>query len=111
MKSNVLFSGSRWVLRFHLSSLLTLLLLVSAAVAQTSRGTLTGIVADSSGAVVTNASVTLTQNGTNVTRKTTTNSAGIYRFDAVDLGTYSLSAQASGFSAEKKTGIEIQAAH
>src|SRR5258708_598485 len=91
-------------------AMLLLLLLASITVAQTSRGTLIGTVSDSSGAVIANAAVSITQVSTNVTRKTTTNSSGIYRFDAVDLGTYFLSAQAPGFSTEKKTGVEIQAA-
>lgn len=97
--------------RIGVASLLgVLLLLASAAIAQTSRGTLTGTVMDSTGAVVNNATVTITQAGTNVTRQTTTNSAGIYRFDAVDLGLYVVAARATGFSTEKKTGVEIEAA-
>jgi carboxypeptidase family protein/TonB-dependent receptor-like protein len=55
--------------------------------------------------------VTITQTGTNVQRQTTTNESGIYRFDAVDLGTYSVSIQASGFRTNETTGVEIQAAH
>lgn len=78
---------------------------------QTSRGTLTGTVTDSSGAVVVKATVTITQAGTNLTRQTTTNEAGIYRFDAVDLGTYTLSVQGAGFAREEMSGIAIQAAH
>jgi hypothetical protein len=79
--------------------------------AQTSRGTLTGIVTDSSGGIVAKASITITQLGTDLKRQTTTNEAGVYRFDAVDLGTYALSAQAPGFRTHETTGIEIQAAH
>lgn len=98
--------------RFHLGARLALLLvLVSAAVAQTSRGTLTGTVSDSTGAVIKDANVTITQAGTNVSRRTTSNSAGIYRFDAVDLGTYTVSVNAKGFRTEDLTGVEIQAAH
>lgn len=82
-----------------------------AAFGQTSRGTLTGIVSDAQGARVPNASVKITQLGTNVSRDTVTNSDGIYRFDAVELGTYTITAQASGFAAEQKTGVEINAAH
>lgn len=78
---------------------------------QTSRGTLTGTVTDSSGAVIAKASVSIKQAGTNVIRQTVTNEAGIYRFDAVDLGTYTLTVQASGFSKQETTGIEIEAAH
>src|SRR5579872_17721 len=92
-----------------LAGALSLLLLFSTALAQTSRGTLTGIVTDSSGAVVPNASVNITQAETKVTRQTTTNGAGIYRFDAVDLGVYSVTAKAAGFTSEDKTGVEIQA--
>ncbi|HLJ26369.1 MAG TPA: carboxypeptidase regulatory-like domain-containing protein [Candidatus Angelobacter sp.] len=88
-----------------------LLLMISTAVAQTSRGTVTGTVRDSSNAVIHNAIVTITQADTNVSRKTTTNDAGIYRFDAVDLGTYNVAVQSPGFSSETKTGVIVQAAH
>ena len=90
---------------------LMLLMLVSTTVGQTSRGTLTGTVSDTTGAVVNGATVTITQQGTGVKRQTTTNSVGIYRFDAVDLGIYQVSSTASGFATEDKTGVEIQAAH
>jgi outer membrane receptor protein involved in Fe transport len=93
------------------SVLLMLLALVSTLMAQTSRGTLTGIVSDTTGAVVNGATVTITQQGTGVRRQTTTNSVGIYRFDAVDLGIYQVSSTAPGFATEDKTGVEIQAAH
>ncbi|HEV3039718.1 MAG TPA: carboxypeptidase regulatory-like domain-containing protein [Candidatus Angelobacter sp.] len=96
-------------LRFS-AGLLLFIALLSTAFAQTSRGSLSGTVADSQGALVPNASVTITQRGTNVTRQTTTNSAGIYRFDAVDLGTYDVSAKASGFATENKTGVQIESA-
>jgi Carboxypeptidase regulatory-like domain/TonB-dependent Receptor Plug Domain/TonB dependent receptor len=106
-------------MRFHFVSrtkafsflLITLVLLamVSGAVAQTSRGTLTGTVVDNSGAVISNAHVKITQQGTNVTRETTTNSVGFYRFDAVDLGTYTVGVSAPGFAGEDKTGVEIDA--
>lgn len=85
--------------------------MISSATAQTSRGTVTGTVTDSSNAVVHNATVTIIQTDTNVSRKTTTNDAGIFRFDAVDLGTYNVSVQAPGFSSETKTGVIVQSAH
>jgi outer membrane receptor protein involved in Fe transport len=87
------------------------LMLIPAMMAQTSRGTLTGTVTDSTGAVIKDASVTIIQQGTGVKRETTTNSSGIYRFDAVDLGVYQVSSTAPGFAREDKTGVEIQAAH
>jgi outer membrane receptor protein involved in Fe transport len=86
------------------------LALYATSIAQTSRGTLTGIVTDSSNAVVVDATVRLTETATGVSRQTTTNGAGLYRFDAVDLGTYKLSVEAKGFSTQNQTGIQIQAA-
>ncbi|HWX55571.1 MAG TPA: carboxypeptidase regulatory-like domain-containing protein [Verrucomicrobiae bacterium] len=88
---------------------LFLFALFSAALAQTSRGTLTGTVTDSTGAVVSSATVKITHKETGVSRETTTNSSGIYRFDAVDLGTYTVSVQGAGFGPEDKTGVDIQA--
>jgi outer membrane receptor protein involved in Fe transport len=60
--------------------------------------------------VVSNATVKITEGATGVTRQTTTNEAGIYRFDAINLGTYSLSVQAKGFATQNQTGVEVQAA-
>jgi len=92
------------------SGLLLLVITCATAIAQTSRGTLTGTVTDSSGAVVSSATVKLTETATGVSRQTTTNAAGIYRFDAVDLGNYSLLVQAKGFATQSETGLAVQAA-
>jgi Carboxypeptidase regulatory-like domain/TonB dependent receptor/TonB-dependent Receptor Plug Domain len=81
----------------------------AAAFAQTSRGTVTGIVTDPAGAVVTGANVELKNTATNLSRTTTTNDSGLFRFDAVDLGTYDLTITAAGFATVTKTGIEISA--
>lgn len=76
--------------------------------AQTSRGTVVGTVMDSSGAVVPLAGVTLTHTATRVVRSATTNEAGIYRFDAVDLGVYDLVVAKTGFKdfLSKSFGVE-----
>lgn len=86
-----------------------LVLIAPLSRAQTSKGTVTGTVTDPSGAVVPDAGVTLKQLETNATRETKTNSAGIYRFDAVDLGLYSISVKASGFKEASASDIVIQA--
>jgi outer membrane receptor protein involved in Fe transport len=100
------------MMKIQLRSIVGLLLAIVsvAAMAQTSRGTLTGTVTDSSGAIVVDATVKLTEIATGVSRQTTTNAAGIYRFDAINLGTFNLSVQAKGFSTQSQTGIEVQAA-
>src|SRR6185369_2979103 len=88
---------------------LLVLALASIAVAQTSLGAVTGIVKDPSGALVANAQVTLTQLGTNVSRSTVTNSAGIYRFEAVLLGSYKLKIVATGFATSEASGLTVNA--
>jgi len=85
--------------------------LISCVLGQTSRGTITGTVTDSTGALVSKATVKITETNTNVSRQTTTNEVGIYRFDAVDLGVYTVSVSASGFATENLTGVDVQAAH
>ena len=96
---------------FFVGTLLSLLFLTVATIdGQTSRGTLTGTITDSGGAIIGRAAVTVTQAGTNAVRQTTTNEAGIYRFDALDLGTYTMLVQANGFTRAEMTGVEINAA-
>ena len=86
-----------------------LLFLCFSVLAQTSRGTVSGIINDQSGAVIANANVTLTNNETGVTRSTVTNGEGLYRFDAVDLGTYTVKINASGFGLVTKSNIVVNA--
>jgi len=69
-----------------LLALVVIALGATAVAAQTSRGTVTGIVADPQGQVISGAEVELKNPLTNVSRTTTTNDTGLYRFDAVDLG-------------------------
>src|SRR5262252_3282003 len=87
----------------------TLLLFAASALAQTSRGTVSGIVSDPTGAVVTGATITLTNDQTGVSRTTNTNGEGLYRFEAVDPGSYSLKIAASGFGNVNKTNIVVSA--
>jgi Carboxypeptidase regulatory-like domain/TonB-dependent Receptor Plug Domain len=82
---------------------------IQVASAQTSRGTVTGIVRDPNNLVVPGAKVTLTSIETNVSRETLTSEEGFYRFDAVDLGTYKLTFSAEGFSPLENTDITVSA--
>src|SRR2546423_467227 len=86
-----------------------LFLFCFSAMAQTSRGTVTGVVTDSSGAVVSKATVSLTEKSKTEVRTTQTNDAGVYRFDAVNLGDYSLSVAAAGFAKSAATDVSVQA--
>ena len=69
--------------------------------------TLTGTVKDSSGAVVPQAVVKVTDLSTGVTTTTTSDSAGNYIFPSLAPATYTLSAERSGFRTTVITGITL----
>jgi len=81
----------------------------AAAFAQTSRGTVSGVVTDPQGAAVAGANVSILDTQTNLTRTTTTNGEGFYRFDAVDLGNHTLTVNAPGFGEMVKTNLIVSA--
>ena len=89
--------------------LAAILMLAATANAQTSRGTVTGTVLDASGAVIPGARVALTGVETGVRLSTDSNAAGVYRFDAVDLGLYKLQVTHPGFRSYSATGINVEA--
>jgi outer membrane receptor protein involved in Fe transport len=76
---------------------------------QTSRGTVAGTVTDPNGAVIAGAEVTLTSVQNKLTRATTSNGDGNYRFEAVDPGSYSVKISATGFGDVVNTGVEVRA--
>lgn len=97
-------------MKIRIFVLVTMLLSFSlTAFAQTSRGTVSGTVTDQAGAVVPGATITLTNTATTVDRTTTSNNEGFYRFDAVDLGTYSVTITAPNFGEVRQTNVVIQA--
>ena len=83
--------------------LLLSLLIATAAWPQASTTTVRGTVHDSSNAVVPNATVTLTNTGTNVARTTTTNDVGIYALPGVIPGVYSLKVDSPGMQTYQAT--------
>jgi len=86
-----------------------LLFIASSVFAQTSRGVVSGTVTDVNGAVIPGAEVKLTNTATSVERATTTNGEGFFRFDAVDLGNYSVKITAQGFGAVINNNITVNA--
>jgi len=69
----------------------------SVAMAQSSAGTVTGTVTDSTGASVPNAAVTLTDAATGGVRSATTNDKGLYTFPYVNPGSYTVKVSKQGF--------------
>jgi hypothetical protein len=71
--------------------------LCSAAFAQGTTSRLLGTVTDPSGAPVAGANVRLTSEGTGQTFNIATSEAGVYAFEAVPIGLYTVAVEASGF--------------
>lgn len=90
-----------------LTAALLLTLVAAAAHAQGSASRVTGVVQDASGAVVEGATVTLTNEGTNVTITTETTSTGTYVFDSVQVGSYTVAVEKQGFKKSVSTGNPV----
>jgi hypothetical protein len=95
-----------------MSLLLTLVLgpfgSVLTALAQENSGSIQGTVKDQQGAVIPGASVKLTGPALVRTMETTSDSAGAYRFQAVPVGTFSVTATHSGFKAVSHQEVVVQ---
>src|SRR5215813_1707943 len=78
---------------------------ISRCLGQTTFGSITGAVADPSGAAVPNASVTVTNEGTGNARKVSTGSGGAFNAPNLDLGTYRVSISAAGFARYERGGL------
>ena len=92
-----------------LSILLTLVTVTmgSVAWAQGTASRVTGVVTDPSGAVVPGATVTLTNEGTNVALTTETTDAGTYVFDTVQVGLYTVAVERQGFKRFVSTNNQV----
>src|SRR5437764_15126939 len=86
---------------------LLLLTLFGAAAAQEFRGSITGKVTDSNGAVVPGATVTVKNLETNVEATATTNNEGSYDFPVLNPGKYQLLVTKEGFKVESRPKIEL----
>jgi hypothetical protein len=75
--------------------------------AQYENGSLVGTIRDTSGAAVSGAVVTITNNGTAVTTKTITNGDGDYELPSIHVGVYNISASAPGFTDSVANNITI----
>jgi len=75
---------------------------------QTSQGTIQGAVLDQTGGTVAGATVTVTDVARGVARTLTTDSAGQYAASALNPGTYTVRAEATGFQTLERTGVLIE---
>ena len=88
--------------------LLMLLGLARPAAGQTDRATVEGTVTDSSGGVVSGASVTATEVNTGIAEKRESNNRGYYFFPGLPVGTYSVSVTKEGFSTKVVDGVKLR---
>jgi hypothetical protein len=77
------------------------------AYAQVSGATLTGTVKDSSGAVIPNAEVSVTNAATGVNRKIVTDTAGFYTMPDLLPGDYEVAVSAAGFASQVRSGVTL----
>lgn len=75
----------------------TVLFFAFGVFAQSNTGTIIGQVQDSNGAAIPNATVTVTNLGTNESRTVTTNAEGFYEAASLSTGVYKITATAGGF--------------
>lgn len=73
----------------------------------TAASSLAGTITDASGAVVPDATVTVTNPATGLTRTVTTSSSGTYRVDLLQPGTYNVKVTKSGFAASNATNVVL----
>src|SRR5438552_7096919 len=90
-----------------ISSLFLFLLCVSLAFGQLDTGTISGTVADQTGAAVPGAAVSIKNIETGIVRRLVTNEAGRYEAVALPVGTYEVTASLAGFQTFVRGGIGL----
>lgn len=97
-------------LRSVAALLMTLLLASSLSMrahAQAVSATLVGTIADSTGAGVPGAKITITEMATGIGRNTVSNESGNYTFPDLTPGTYSVVVLAQGFKKEARPSVDV----
>src|ERR1043166_1259264 len=96
--------------RLSLTLAITAIFAGSFLQAQTYQGRILGSVTDPSGAVVSGATVTITNTATGVSRTLTTGAAGEYFAPNLEPGPYAITVEASSFKKIQRTGLTLEVA-
>src|SRR5436189_5524253 len=99
----------RGFLAVALVSIASLFLAVPAARGQVTTATLYGVVQDTSGAILPGVSVTVTHQGTNLTRETVSDERGEFALPALPAGTYAIKIGLPGFKTYENRGLNLGA--
>src|SRR6516164_7254545 len=86
-----------------------LFVFLAPANSQQTLGGITGTVTDTTGGALTESQITLVADATKLTRTQKTNSAGLYEFVNLPIGTYTLTISHDGFETQKIPLITLQA--
>jgi hypothetical protein len=86
-----------------------LLILSGAALAQSTSGSITGVVKDSAGAPIADASVKISEPSTKLTRAVKTNTEGVFTAVQLPPGKYQVVVEKDGFKKLEKTNITLSA--
>ncbi|MBK9171133.1 MAG: TonB-dependent receptor [Bryobacterales bacterium] len=100
-------SCNRWLQLCALGVLL-LLLVPSLAMAQTGQGIITGLVTDSTGAIVPGVDVRITNKATGFVHTAQTNAEGLYRVPYLTPGMYEVSFESQGFRRVLRSNIQVR---
>jgi hypothetical protein len=93
-------------IRLLVAAFAMVVMLASFGTAQTTKGTIAGVVTDKSGAVIPGATVMVTAEGE--TRSAVTGTNGEYRLEALTPGVYEVFVTAQGFSKTKIEGVTVR---
>ena len=96
--------------RFTRALLVCLLAWAPPALAQQTTGNITGRVVDDQGAAVPGATVTATSRQTGFVRTDVSDAEGLYRLNALPVGTYDLIAELQGFTRVEQQGLVVNVA-
>jgi hypothetical protein len=94
----------------HIRCIIIFLSACAALFAQSSTGTLTGIITDPSSANLPDVVLVLTNQETGVTERTASNPQGEYTFPLLQPGRYRLTVEAKGFRPYTRTEIALESA-
>jgi len=100
MKKRRALAPALWVL-------LLLLSLGEQAIAQSTTAIISGVVRDEQGAVLPGVTVTARNVDTSLTRTVVTDPTGVYRFSALPIGPYELTAELTGFATYQRSGLVL----
>ena len=95
---------SKWLVL----SAAVILLLPAVTSAQMTRGSVSGTVRDTSGALVPGATVTVVNVETNATQSVTSDAQGFYRAPALEPGRYTVTVELSGFTSVEQREVQVR---